>query len=176
MKNFWFLFVCMFSTVLLAWCCKCPCSEKTESMDEPEFVVTDFDSAMTAFYNWWSFTCNFSWNIEERFMDGYIAVDENRLSLHGNWKNEDPSEDLLTGEGYLIIKNWLMFEWSKENDVVEWEIDEGWMDDIVEVLDELRNARKDAIDWTWIAFVIDCKAWVEESDFIVPDGIHFDYY
>lgn len=172
MRNLWLLFGFVFPAVLLTWCCSCPCSEKIESMDKSEFEVSDFDSAITAFYNWWSFTCDFSWDIEERFMNGYIAVDENRLSVHANWKNKDSSEDLLTGEGYLIIKNWLLFEWSKENDVVEWEVDEGWMEDIVEVLHELRDEVK---DWTWTMFVMDCKAWIKESVFIVPSELQFDY-
>lgn len=175
MRKLWLFFGCIFTSILLSWCCSCPCSEETESMDKSEFVVTDFDSAMTAFYNWWSFTCDFLWNIEEKFMSGHIVVDENRLSFHANWRNEDSSEDLLTEEGYLFIKNWLLFEWSKEDGVEEWEVDEGWMEDIIEVLNHLREVVEDAKDWTWTAFNIDCKAWIKESDFMVPNGIYFDY-
>lgn len=171
MKNFWFLFVCVFSAVLLAWCCKCPCSEKMESVNEPEFLVTDFDSAMTAFYNWWSFTCDFSWDIDERFMGGYVAADWNRVSAYANW-----DDNFSKGEGHLIIKNWLSFQWTKEQGEIEWEVDEGWVEDIFDFLDELREAVENSKDWEWKSFFIDCKSWVEESDFIVPGGIQFDYY
>lgn len=174
MKKLWFLFGCIFSVLLLAWCCTCPCSENTgaidESINKSEFVVTDFDSAMTAFYNWWNFTCNFSWDIDGTFGEGYVAVDWNRMSAHVNWEDDDSK-----GEGHLIIKNWLYFEWTKEDGVIEWEIDEGWVEDILDFLYELRDSMEESMDWTWVALVMDCKAWIEESHFIVPDGIDFDY-
>lgn len=175
MKKLGFLFGCIFTSILLAWCCKCPCSEKIESMDEPEFEINDFDSVITAFYNWWSFTCNFSWDIEDGFMDGYVAVGWDRMSAHANWETKDSSWDLLMWEWNVIIKNWLLFEWGTEYDELEGEVDEWWMGDIVELLDDLKETIEDPIDWTWTTFNIDCKSWIEESDFIVPSGINFYY-